>query len=147
MANIAFWFSVIAATVWCDAATESISPTASRITVHGRLSLYNGTPSFRIWVIGTKRILGVSQAPPEIPYMPIQLERLVTWENFVFGDFTIVAQTKDTPGEMRMVRIVSARNLVITDEKLAFIRRVDGEIAEERTQTTDTTAQIRLDSP
>ena len=29
--------------------------------VHGRLMAYNGTPTFRIWVVGTKRLLGVHQ--------------------------------------------------------------------------------------
>src|SRR5262245_48301115 len=28
-------------------------------TVHGRLSVYNGTPSIRLWPIGTKRLLGI----------------------------------------------------------------------------------------
>src|SRR5499427_6788103 len=27
--------------------------------VHGRLSVYNGTPSIRLWPIGSKRLLGV----------------------------------------------------------------------------------------
>jgi hypothetical protein len=26
--------------------------------VHGRLMYYNGTPSFRVWVVGTNRLLG-----------------------------------------------------------------------------------------
>jgi hypothetical protein len=30
-------------------------------TVRGRLSVYNGAPALRIWRIGTKRILGVSE--------------------------------------------------------------------------------------
>src|SRR5229473_8064454 len=38
---------------------------------HGRLSVYNGNPSFRIWKIGTHRLLGVfngpSHFPPRIP--------------------------------------------------------------------------------
>jgi hypothetical protein len=29
--------------------------------VHGRLMYYNGTPSFRVWVVGTNRVLGVHQ--------------------------------------------------------------------------------------
>lgn len=30
--------------------------------VHGRLAIGNGTPSVRIWPVGTKRILGVNDA-------------------------------------------------------------------------------------
>ena len=30
--------------------------------IHGRLSLYNGTPSVRLWPVGTKRLLGVRES-------------------------------------------------------------------------------------
>jgi hypothetical protein len=30
---------------------------------HGRLSAYDGTPSFRLWKIGTRRILGIYSGP------------------------------------------------------------------------------------
>src|SRR5439155_26631041 len=36
--------------------------------VHGRLAYYNGNPSFRIWRIGTDRILGVQD--DEAPIVP-----------------------------------------------------------------------------
>ena len=34
---------------------------------HGRLNFYNGAPSYRIWKIGTKRILGVYSGPSTYP--------------------------------------------------------------------------------
>ncbi len=34
---------------------------------HGRLSVYNGSPSFRIWQIGTRHILGVFNGPSHYP--------------------------------------------------------------------------------
>jgi len=42
--------------------------------VHGRLLLYNGSPAFRIWRIGTKRMLGVlasDRSDPEVSDMLI----------------------------------------------------------------------------
>src|SRR5690348_17907438 len=34
---------------------------------HGRLMVYNGNPSFRIWKTGTRRILGVFNGPSHVP--------------------------------------------------------------------------------
>src|SRR5229473_5129005 len=34
---------------------------------HGRLSVYNGSPSFRIWQIGARHILGVFNGPSHYP--------------------------------------------------------------------------------
>src|ERR1700754_4715838 len=42
-------------------ALTASDPGAPRLcrTVHGRISAANGNPSIRIWVVGTKRMLGV----------------------------------------------------------------------------------------
>ena len=42
------------------------------ITVHGRLSLYIGNPSIRIWRIGTKRILGLTGGESPLPWQRSQ---------------------------------------------------------------------------
>lgn len=96
--------------------------------VHGRLSLYNGNPGFRIWIVGTKRILGVAESPQEQPLMPEKLFELAR-ENFVFGDFTVMPLTKDEPGVMRKVRVIRAERIVITDGSLRVIRRIETPIA------------------
>lgn len=101
-------------------------PAGPGFQVHGRLSLYNGNPGVRIWVVGTKRILGVAESPPEVSLMPAKLGELVQDQVFVFGDFTVVPLTKDEPGVMRMVRVIRAERLVITDGNLNFIRRMEG---------------------
>ena len=93
--------------------------------VHGRLALSGGNPGFRIWVIGTNRILGVEEAPEEKPCMPRQLQELAASDNLIFADFTVVSVTRDEPGVMRMVRIVSARNIVVTDMQLRLLRRIE----------------------
>lgn len=104
------------------AVTETNAPS---FKVHGRLSVYNGNPSCRIWIVGTKRILGVAEsAPPEVSFMPERLRQILTTENLIFADFTVVPLTKDEAGVMRMVRVIAAENIVVADGQLRFIRRV-----------------------
>src|SRR5438105_15763710 len=40
---------------------------ASCYRAHGRLNFANGAPSYRIWKIGTKRILGIYSGPLAYP--------------------------------------------------------------------------------
>src|SRR6476660_4837685 len=63
-------------------------------SVNGRLSVYNGTPSIRLWPIGTKRLLGiidpkdVSNAPgPTI--LPVAIKNKLDGNKDVFGNFVV----------------------------------------------------------
>lgn len=82
-------------------------------TVHGRLSLYNGTPSPRIWRIGTKRVLGVDETAHEEMAMPDDLARKLNFELDIYGDFEVCPLTKEKPGVMQIVCIESASHVVI----------------------------------
>lgn len=92
--------------------------------VHGRLFFANGNPSFRIWRVGTKRVLGVSDwrnagdmsadlanlhLPPGIQKR--FLENLD--ETYIFGDYTVCPLEPEHPGWMQDVCIVRAENLVV----------------------------------
>ena len=81
---------------------------AACFIVHGRLSIWNGTPSLRIWRIGTNRIVGVTtETTPE------NVSRF--WEpddTEIYGDFEVCPFTKDKVGEMQMVCIESASHLL-----------------------------------
>jgi hypothetical protein len=83
---------------------------AACFTVHGRLSVYNGGPSLRIWRVGTSRMLGVpSETAPE------NVSRLWGSDQFeteIYGDFEVCPFTKDKAGEMQMVCIESASHLL-----------------------------------
>src|SRR5215470_15097020 len=57
--------------------------------IHGRLSVYNGTPSFRIWRIGTSRMLGVSDSHSGVSQLPADLESKLDWGVEIFGDFEV----------------------------------------------------------
>jgi len=83
-------------------------------TVHGRLSARNGNPTFRIWPLGTNRIIGISDLPlpPSAPFvLPPSLAGKVNFDTFAFGDFIVCPFTEDKPRSMRMVCIESVRNL------------------------------------
>ena len=83
--------------------------------VHGRLSRFNGTPSVRLWKVGTNRILGVSEGRFYLDgyrNLPESLEKMLSWETELFGNFLVCPFTHEKPGEMRLICIESASDLV-----------------------------------
>jgi hypothetical protein len=84
--------------------------------LHGRLAGYNGNPTYRIWRIGTKRLLGVHDDEKVGPLMPEWLQRKVDFERFwVYGDFEVCPLTKEEPEEMQIVCVESASNIVMRE--------------------------------
>ena len=84
--------------------------------VHGRLSTYNGNPAVRLWRIGTKRVLGVSDqrfSLPEYRNLPEGLTKQLNGENEIVGDFLVCPFTPAKPREMQLVCIESAKNFVV----------------------------------
>ncbi|HEX8176181.1 MAG TPA: hypothetical protein VF543_13780 [Pyrinomonadaceae bacterium] len=83
-------------------------------TVRGRLSLYNGAPTIRLWRAGTRQMLGVSSSYAEAGYtsIPAEIERQLNWETELWGDFEVCPFTPRRPGEMQMICIESGKNLV-----------------------------------
>ena len=104
---------------------------------HGRLAVYNGNPTWRIWKIGTHRVLGVysgpSRYPPrsdtdsENPEFPASLNAAfdadynrrvaakdpdTAFPDQVFGDFEICPLEPERKGEMQPVCIESAGHFV-----------------------------------
>jgi len=76
-------------------------------TVHGRLSAWNGTPTMRIWRVGTNRILGDHDDWP----LPEGLAEHMSWDVEAWGDFEVCPFTKEQPGVMQMVCINSASHV------------------------------------
>ena len=85
--------------------------------LRGRLSIYNGTPSLRLWPVGTTRLLGISEgrfAHPDIDNIPRQVRaRLGSLDDEVFADFTVCPFASDKPGVMRLICVESATNIVL----------------------------------
>ena len=77
--------------------------------VHGRLSVWNGNPSLRIWPIGTKRMLGVSDSFK----LPEEMEtRMGHFDDEVYADFEVCPLRKEKPRTMQDVCVESAKNIV-----------------------------------
>ena len=85
-------------------------------SVHGRLSTHNGNPAVRLWRIGTKRVLGVSDQRFSLPgyrNIPEDLAKQLDGENEILGYFLVCPFTRPRPGEMQLMCIESAKNIVV----------------------------------
>jgi hypothetical protein len=83
-------------------------------TFHGRLSIGNGTPCYRIWIVATRRILGVGGGDLEPAEMPQALQSVFSNTSVeVYADFAVTPLTKYEKGVMQMVRVDATSNLVI----------------------------------
>jgi hypothetical protein len=85
-------------------------------SVHGRLSMGADTIELRLWPVGTKRMLGVSDGPKindaENPIYPHNI-KLDSIDTIIFGDFEVCPFTPQREGEMQFVCIESAKHLVV----------------------------------
>jgi hypothetical protein len=93
----------------------------------------NGNPSYRLWKIGTHRLLGIYSGPVafnsrweskyaldnEGPQLPSNVDealwRKVTgpWPNVIFADFEVCPLDREKPEVMQSACIESAKNLVV----------------------------------
>jgi len=78
-------------------------------TFRGRVSVYNGTPSIRIWPVGTKRLLGV--VPSENESMPDSLKSMVSFEQDAFATLEVCPLSAQKLGVMQLVCVESASNI------------------------------------
>jgi len=91
-------------------------------TVHGRLSVYNGTPSIRLWRIGSKRLLGVLD-PEDISgelgpsTIPASIQKQLDWDKYLFGDFLVCPLSRSEPGRMQTICIESGTNLIVRERE------------------------------
>lgn len=81
-------------------------------TIRGRLDLWNGGTPVQVWVVGTRRMLGVAEP------LPIEVTRLLDqapdrWAISIFGDYRVCALTRSRPGHRQSVRIAGAERLVV----------------------------------
>jgi hypothetical protein len=88
--------------------------------VHGRLSIYNGTPSIRLWRIGSRRLLGVLDledisGEPGPSTIPEAIEKQLDWDKYIFGDFLVCPLSRSEPGRMQTICIESGKNLIVRE--------------------------------
>jgi len=85
-------------------------------TVHGRLSIYNGAPAMRIWKVGTKRMLGISEqrfAVDGYRNVPETIQTQLNQDVEIFGDFLVCPFTRPKAREMQMVCVEEGKNLKV----------------------------------
>jgi hypothetical protein len=94
---------------------------ASCYRTHGRLGFYNGTPAFRLWKVGTHRLLGIYSGPSvdrygegnEHPEFPANVERVFKpSENRIFADFEVCPLQPEHAGAMQAA-CIEAKNIVV----------------------------------
>jgi hypothetical protein len=90
--------------------------------VYGRLSVYNGTPSIRLWPSGSKRLLGVldpndiSNAPgPTV--LPGDIKGKLDWNKDMFGDFLVCPLSRKQAASMQTICIESGKRLIVREHK------------------------------
>lgn len=127
----AITFGLLLVSSWAEDAPQTIAKrklpckttenAATCYWAHGRLSVYNGTPSFRLWKIGTRRILGIYSGPEandpldnEHPELPANVRRVFRpFSNQIFADFEICPLEPEEAGTMQSACIESAKNIVV----------------------------------
>jgi hypothetical protein len=103
---------------------------ASCYWTHGRLAVYNGSVSWRLWKIGTHNLLGIYSGPAamptrfdtldsESPQLPKNLETIFesvqnpVYEIAAFADFEVCPLERHTPGHMQAACIESAKHIFV----------------------------------
>ena len=132
-------YAQIGALALCAVAAQAIPQATAKRTIpcktpenaascywtRGRLSIYNGNPSLRVWKIGTKHLLGIysgpSTFPPrtsedsESPELPANLESLdgALDGGEIFADFEVCPLRPEHPHQMQPACIESAKNIFV----------------------------------
>ena len=95
-------------------------------TVRGRLSSWNGAPTYRIWIIGTKRLLGVSEgkfAPDGYGLLPTEIPQPTDFDTAYFGDFTVCPFEPDNSQKMRLVCVAAVTQSRISEHRSGAVQR------------------------
>jgi hypothetical protein len=130
VAALVFGFALWAQAVPQNAAKRKIpcktaENAASCHWTHGRITIGNGTPAYRLWKVGTKRLLAIYSGPStyhdplsldnEDPDFPANVEKI--WSPRVYrplyGDFEVCPLAPEHSGAMRPVCVESAKNLFV----------------------------------
>jgi hypothetical protein len=80
---------------------------AACFQLHGRLSNWNGNPTRRIWIIGTKRMLGLRDGTE----LPAALQKsLSDFDHEIVGDFEFCPFTPQKSGVMQVGCLAKVSN-------------------------------------
>jgi hypothetical protein len=82
--------------------------------VHGRLSNWNGNPTQRIWIVGTKRMLGV-RVDTDLP--KALADKMGDFDDVAVGDFEGCPLTREQAGKMQIVCVASISGVAVSKRK------------------------------
>ena len=116
-AALAFAATTVVAATPCE---RSIDRVGKCFWVHGRLMAYNGAPAFRIWPMGTHRMLGVNVPKgedSENPRFPAEVNaawgpRFDAFSTALFGDYLVCPFSRPRGGWMQYVCVAKARRVI-----------------------------------
>jgi len=135
MIRVVFLFLILLSVTQYVTAQEAVDerrnePVGKSFRIHGRLSVYNGNPSCRIWIVGTNRILGIREIEEKslIPPGLLQILKEDINDRLIYADFVVTPLTQYKEGVMEIVRVESAENVVITNRDFRFLKRLIGVI-------------------
>ncbi len=109
--------SVVTAAAMADeapACKSSPKVVGKCMTFYGPLSVYSGSPSLRIWPVGTKQLYGLrgTGADPETVALPEKLRAiLATNPREVNGKWEVCPIEAERPNQLRSVCLESASEL------------------------------------
>jgi hypothetical protein len=93
-------------------------------TVHGRLSIYNGSSNMRIWIVGSKRLLYIDAESSSLKKLnEIFADGNNWWTRDIFADFTVEPLAPDIKGHMRPVRVVAVKRVVVTQGSNVILQK------------------------
>jgi len=100
---------------WCRAHPERIGQCRQ---IRGRLTAYNGTPTYRIWVVGTQRGLGLAarnwREAEEGGMLPSNVRAALgrrPFQTLIYANFEICPLERQRPGWMQHVCVARATRL------------------------------------
>lgn len=114
--------ALLASSVFATAAMAADAPACKSspkvvgkcMTFYGPLAVYSGSPSLRIWPVGTKQLYGLrgTGADPETVALPEKLrELLATNPREVNGKWEVCPLEAERPNQLRIVCLESASEL------------------------------------
>jgi hypothetical protein len=118
--------TVLSASGKRDIPCKTTANAQSCYRTHGRLGCGNGTPSCRLWKVGTHRTLGIYSGPSELgkddldnehPEFPADVERALDLgtpnQRRIFADFEVCPLEPEKTGTMQAACIEAAENITI----------------------------------
>jgi hypothetical protein len=92
----------------------------------GRLRTGNGMPAYRLWKVGTNRVLGIYSGPSvdregldnEAPEFPRNIQTIFDSHQHptIYADYEVCPLEKEQPGSMQAACIESAKNILVKDK-------------------------------